>query len=636
ATEGVYRVFGGDFPESAAADPLKKKLQQAGYGRDLFVARRPATEPFDRVLRIRDDEGETHSFEGESVLVLPAKEGSAIAIGDDRYRGGARLLINDRGLLNVVNEVWLEDYLKGVVPNEMGPSVYPELEAIKAQTLAARTYGVSRMGEYAREGYDICATAACQVYKGVSTEHALSNQAIQETEGTIIVWQGEPIDALFTSTCGGETSDVATMFPGRSEPYLKHVRCVELERVELAGRADSGMMTPWELDGRIFEAAAGLSGGAWNREGVARAVSASARLAGIAVPAGAVPAGTSRREILEFLGAALRFTAWEDILLLPEDRSYFFPRSAEDEAAYRAAAFMNKFRILPGQNIDGVDLSEPMPRLELYAILQSWLERQNAIREVFGTLEGIDGRRLSLLVDGTVRVFELPAGIPLLRILNDRAREYRSLPLMIGDRATVFIDLADRPLALVAQANYDGAAFDRTSSYSSWVRSYSAKELVESIARRNPIQSLNDLKPLQRDAAERIVSLEVVAENGRTFVLEGLPIRWSLMVPDNLFTVTRSTDPAGGIRFTFWGKGWGHGTGMCQVGAYGMAFRGATAEEIIRHYYTGVSIGRLEGNSGLSQISRGKWKGKFGSVTNFREALAPPVLFDAVPARGRQ
>jgi len=76
-------------------------------------------------------------------------------------------------------------------------------------------------------------------------------------------------------------------------------------------------------------------------------------------------------------------------------------------------------------------------------------------------------------------------------------------------------------------------------------------------------------------------------------MLRGLPIRWSLNVPDNLFVYDKTRDPDGVDRYTFYGKGWGHGTGMCQVGAYGMAFRGWTFDRILRHYYTGVEITRM-------------------------------------------
>ena len=163
---------------------------------------------------------------------------------------------------------------------------------------------------------------------------------------------------------------------------------------------------------------------------------------------------------------------------------------------------------------------------------------------------------------------------------------------MIGDRATVVTGPDKRVAALVVQANYDGAAFDRTSSFSNWTRSYRADELVPAMNRRNPITQLIDLRPITIDASQRIAEMEVTAEGGRKFVLRGLPVRWSLNVPDNLFVHEKTKDPDGVDRYTFYGKGWGHGTGFCQVGAYGMAFRGWTYDRILKHYYANVEVGR--------------------------------------------
>ncbi|MEA2336860.1 MAG: stage sporulation protein, partial [Thermoanaerobaculia bacterium] len=63
-----------------------------------------------------------------------------------------------------------------------------------------------------------------------------------------------------------------------------------------------------------------------------------------------------------------------------------------------------------------------------------------------------------------------------------------------------------------------------------------------------------------------------------------------LNVPDNLFVYEKTQDADGMDRYTFYGKGWGHGIGFCQVGAFGMATRGWTAQQILMHYYTGIQI----------------------------------------------
>ena len=64
-------------------------------------------------------------------------------------------------------------------------------------------------------------------------------------------------------------------------------------------------------------------------------------------------------------------------------------------------------------------------------------------------------------------------------------------------------------------------------------------------------------------------------------------MRWTLDVPDTWFHVER-VDKPGSHGWVFRGRGWGHGVGMCQAGAFGMAVRGPSYREILEHYYTGI------------------------------------------------
>lgn len=591
---GVRRIIAGDFPTQAAAGPLRDQLTARGYGQNLLIVRRPTDQPFEKKLLFADDEGDTNAIAADSVLVLPATA-ETVDIDDKPYRGGARIVINSRGLFNVVNELNLEDYLRGVVPAELGPKIYDELEAQKVQAVAARTYAVRNLGQFRAEGYDICPGPACQAYSGFRAEEALSDQAVKETAGLIATYGGQPIDALFTSTCGGETSDVGVMFPGRNEPYLKAARCVEMDVRSIAGRADSAaMMTEAQANGRIFAEVAGLAAGtSWAARDVEEAVTAATALLRFSAPA-AHPASSRRGDVLTYLAAVFGFDRYASVVTLPEDRKYFFPQSADpDGVAYRAAAFLVKFGFIPAQEIDRVDLNVAMPRDELYSLLGSWLRKHNAFNEASGKILSVDGRDVALKSEGKVARFTLPANIPLFRRLGDRLQEYRDVPVMIGDRAFIYTNPRKVPVAMIVNANYDGASFDRTSNFANWTRSYRAEELVASINRRQPIKQLLGLRPLTVDKSQRIAEMEVTAEGGRTFVLKGLPIRWSLNVPDNLFVFEKSVDPDGADRYTFYGKGWGHGIGMCQVGSYGMAFRGYKFDQILKRYYTGIEIGPM-------------------------------------------
>lgn len=131
-------------------------------------------------------------------------------------------------LLSVVNVLPIEDYLKGVVPNEL--PVYFGLEALKAQAVAARNYAIRPRVKYYKQ-FDICDSVNCQVYFGANTEDKLADKAINETKGLVALYNDEVILALYSSTAGGFTesyenafSDPSTnAFPAREIPYLKGV-----------------------------------------------------------------------------------------------------------------------------------------------------------------------------------------------------------------------------------------------------------------------------------------------------------------------------------------------------------------------------------------------------------------------------
>src|SRR2546427_3051952 len=165
------------------------------------------------------------------LVILPIKmkvriepTGTPIEIENRSYRGVIEVFGNSRNTLTLVNELPMEEYLLGVVPNELSPSTFGELEALKAQAVAARTYIARNMGQSKNEGYDICATDACQVYMGEGSEQPLSTQAVMETRGVIATYKDEPINALYSSTCGGRTEDAENIFDEKF-PYLVSTMC---------------------------------------------------------------------------------------------------------------------------------------------------------------------------------------------------------------------------------------------------------------------------------------------------------------------------------------------------------------------------------------------------------------------------
>ena len=158
------------------------------------------------------------------VFATDDEKNAPVRFNDRPYRGRIEVFTNLRGSLTVVNELGLEDYVRGVVANELSPGGYPALEAQKAQAIAARTYALKNRGQFLAQGFDILPTTRSQVYRGLTSENPLSTRAVDETRGIIATYEGEPINALYTSTCGGRTEDSENIF-NDAIPYLRGREC---------------------------------------------------------------------------------------------------------------------------------------------------------------------------------------------------------------------------------------------------------------------------------------------------------------------------------------------------------------------------------------------------------------------------
>lgn len=152
------------------------------------------------------------SWKSPGSIVIEAKDGGLVAVGERWYRGKVRLISRGNSLL-AVNHVHLEPYLSSVVGSEMF-SHWP-LEALKAQAVAARSYALVRKNESANPFYDLGATEAWQVYKGVHSEASTTHTAVQQTAGQILVSKGEIVDAMYADT--DETSRKAHDGKGMSQ-----------------------------------------------------------------------------------------------------------------------------------------------------------------------------------------------------------------------------------------------------------------------------------------------------------------------------------------------------------------------------------------------------------------------------------
>lgn len=145
-----------------------------------------------------------------SKLTAAPRQGH-VRFGGRAYRGRLEFFSGRAGGVVVLNVLPLEQYLPGVVPGEMPPSWPPE--ALRAQAVAARTYAIARMAAQQDATYDVAATVADQVYRGVDGEDDRTSAAVRDTAGLILTYLGVPIVAYFSSDAGGYTR-------AGGQPYL--------------------------------------------------------------------------------------------------------------------------------------------------------------------------------------------------------------------------------------------------------------------------------------------------------------------------------------------------------------------------------------------------------------------------------
>lgn len=155
-------------------------------------------------------------------LVARAQEGRGLASWNGkRYRGELRLFATDSGLL-VVNVLGIEDYLRGVLPMEIGNRAAVERAAVEAQAVAARSYAHIRRSTSAARAFDLMSTVADQVYGGADAEKPATDAAVAATAGMVLTYGGRVVNAPYHSTCGGSTAAVSESWWRRGdEPWLQ-------------------------------------------------------------------------------------------------------------------------------------------------------------------------------------------------------------------------------------------------------------------------------------------------------------------------------------------------------------------------------------------------------------------------------
>lgn len=470
-----------------------------------------------------------------------------LAFDGRRWRGSLEVIGTAEGRFTLVNELPVEDYLLGVVPNELGPEAFPELEAIKAQAIAARTYVIRNLGQYEDQGFDICATDQCQVYFGLDTEHEVATRAVAETRGAIATYDGEPINALYSSTCGGRTEDAANVF-GEAVPYLVSTECL-YEHPEPYPFHTTATYDSWDA---ALLGIAGVGG-----------FDDAARFMGL--PDAGAPSGDDAEAVTQYL------------------KDTFFPRIP----AASPTLFLEQLGIL----VPDGDNSEK-------AVILRLLQWKQAFEWRDARIVSWDGETLRVRIDGGVRDLNLDPGAPIFMRLGETRVPVPDGEWVGGELMQVRLQAGEEPegrptVTALAYEPVDGViSADRYSPVAHWeVRL--ARDQLDDAVRSLGVGDLTDIVVLDRGLSGRIIEAEIHG-SARTVTLTGPRIRTLFGLRDSLVYIEEARNARGDlIGMTFFGGGWGHGVGMCQVGAFGMAMEGATAEDILKKYYRGIEIERV-------------------------------------------
>lgn len=173
---------------------------------------------------LRDENGTMLSADlGSSGCIMPAdyQSGGKLYLDNVPYRDGIMLPAKSNNTLTVINYLTTEHYVYGVLNSELGYS-NPK-EALKAQAVAARSYAELNLGKHSSDGFDLCASTHCQVYKGYSGEYQSTNEATDETSEELIYYDGKPVTAFYYKNSGGYTQNSEDVWT-YSFPYLKSVK----------------------------------------------------------------------------------------------------------------------------------------------------------------------------------------------------------------------------------------------------------------------------------------------------------------------------------------------------------------------------------------------------------------------------
>jgi stage II sporulation protein D len=621
---GLIQLRAGEFAATEDAQSFQKVIVEWGYA-DAFIVKEAAPAAnvgFTLALR-----GPKNLFRTSKTgfLFQPSSRTAFLSVDGKPYRGLFDITLNKNGRITVVNQLGIEEYLLGVVPAEISPTTYPEFAGLAALSIAARTYTLYRQGKSGSEGFNLTNDVRSQVYEGVTKEKGATTEAVRQTSGLAIYYRDKLIDAMYMSTCGGKTEDFANVFDSDPVPYLKSVFCAiesgpEKGETVLPGRhdlqdtilADDGGIANRNLElARILgiiqgarEISREFLAAPAERNDIIRWVESAGKIA--QRPSGfSGPQPDLRTRAGFFQYAAEAFFGADEIKrrVSPRDVDYFIGNLKDGETVAEPARPALSYLIQNGlwrpTANNAVRPDEPIRRGDAISLLLRWIEssRPEILRK--GTFVSAGSMRdeagtapsINIKWGNSTKEFRFSRDPYLFRLDPGRTIPVDSLRIIGNEKLSFHVNARGEIDFLEIELSPTGASSDRYSPVASWDTTLSRSAIAEKLrAIAGNIGTFRDLQPFKIGESGRAVKIQILGSRS-SVVLNGYKIRNALGLRDTLFSITRQHNPDGTIStFTFHGRGFGHGVGLCQVGAFGMARAGRSYEEIIKTYYQGVQI----------------------------------------------
>lgn len=535
-----------------------------------------------------------------------------VRLNGKAYRGKLEVFVNSRGTLTVVNVVPMEDYLLGVVPNELG---LPSLEAQKAQAVAARTYAVANVGGYGAQGFDMLPTVWSQVYKGVSSENSRATQAVRETSGIVATYKGKPINALYTSTCGGRTENSGNIFDF-DEPYLRGVECsleghkhfepflikslrelpkindenqLELVRVTSQFAVNNFLMVTNRFSDEWFNLPP-------NETELRSWTNQLALKFGKPAPVFSYDLVKSQ-EFADFLAKMIYTPEQADTLLSDSDINYqlSFADGADIDKEKRANIAM-LFRdgwlsLYPDFNFHP---HRPLTRERMIRLINNIYAKKKWLPAMqTGVTKPTADGKLVLKSGKSEKQVVVNPNVFLFRQFGDQYFQVKEVALVGGEAVAYQTNALGEVIYMEIKPTDEPTVAENMSPFTMWNVNLSASAVQSRLSRYvRGIGTLLDVNIKQKGYSRRATELELITTNG-TKTLKGGKIRSAFRFKEQLFVMNKRYDGNGrAVSYSFTGRGWGHGVGMCQYGAYGFGKMGVKYDAILKHYYTGITLSK--------------------------------------------